>query len=316
MAISTKPFHPLDAENSRRYKVTKKAAPKIAWHKTEETGAHDWEGYIRIEEDGDYTFSVTLDDNGYIEINGQKVVEITGTNSSKSKTGDPVHLKKGFHYTKLQHRNEEVPEAIAPYPNAEQFVPKMGDAELELWEIDAPKNLMKAGDAAALLAAYNVYGFASNKNEDDVYAAIGGWLDDYHTQGLINYQYSCALRLSIGLSRFGVSLMGAPGANKIGEGDKTVLGGKEHVIISADEMGAYLTQKIGAADYKSYEKYSTPQPGDIAVWHRPSDKSEGIVGHVGMGSQENDFSEGSGSGEKYWLLYRATLEDPETSVFK
>ena len=97
MAISTKPFHPLDAENNRRYKVTKKAAPKIAWHKTEETGAHNWEGYIRIPEEGDYTFSVTLDDNGYIEINGQKVVEITGTNSSKSKTGDPVHLKKGFH---------------------------------------------------------------------------------------------------------------------------------------------------------------------------------------------------------------------------
>lgn len=125
MAISTKPFHPLDAENNRRYKVTKKAAPKIAWHKTEETVAHNWEGYIRIAEEGDYTFSVTLDDNGYIEINGQKVVEITGTNSSKSKTGDPVHLKEGFHYTKLQHRNEEVPEAIAPYPNAEEFVPKM-----------------------------------------------------------------------------------------------------------------------------------------------------------------------------------------------
>lgn len=124
MAILTKPFHPLDAENNRRYKVTKKAALKIAWHKTEETVAHNWEGYIRIAEEGYYTFSVTLDDNGYIEINGQKVVEITGTNSSKSKTGDPVHLKKGFHYTKLQHRNEEVPEASLHIPMRRNSFPR------------------------------------------------------------------------------------------------------------------------------------------------------------------------------------------------
>ena len=38
MAIATKPFHPLDVENNRRYKVTKKESPKIGWHKTEETG--------------------------------------------------------------------------------------------------------------------------------------------------------------------------------------------------------------------------------------------------------------------------------------
>lgn len=316
MAISTKPFHPLDAENNRRYKVTAKAAPKIAWHKTETTGPHDWDGYIRIEEDSDCTFSVTLDDNGYIELDGKKVVEITGSNSSTSKTGAAIRLKKGFHYVKLHHENLAVPETIAPYPNAEEFVPKLNGEDLKLWEIDAPKNLMTKEDAKALLADYNVYGFASNNSTSDVYAAIGGWLDDYHQQGLDNYQYSCAIRLSIGLSRFGVSLKGIPGANNIGEGDNTVLGGKEHVIISADDMGAYLTQKIGVADYSAYEKYSTPQPGDIAVWHRPSDRSQGIVGHVGMGSQDNVFNEGGGDGEKYWLLYRATLEDPETSVFK
>ena len=37
MAISNKSFHPLDAEKNPRYKVKKKDAPKIAWHKTEET---------------------------------------------------------------------------------------------------------------------------------------------------------------------------------------------------------------------------------------------------------------------------------------
>lgn len=86
--------------------------------------------------------------------------------------------------------------------------------------------------------------------------------------------------MSIGLSRFGVSLNGVPGANNIlEEGDKTVLGGKEHAIISTDSMAAY-------------------------------------VGHIGMGSQENNFTEGNGPAQRYWLLYRATLEDPEKSAFK
>lgn len=313
MAISTKPFHPLDAEKNRRYKVKKKDAPKIAWHKTEETGPHDWEGYIRIPEDAEYTFTIQIDDNGYLEIDGQKVVELTGSNSSKKAEGKKT-LKKGFHYAKLHHENLPVPEAIAPYPNAEEFVPKMGEADLELWEIDAPKNNMKAGDAAALLAAYNVYGYASRKSTDEVYAAIGGWLDREHTGGNPLYHHSCALRMSIGLSRFGVSLNGVPGANTIlDEGDKTVLGGNEHVIISTDSLAAYISSKIGASDYGSFDDYSTPQPGDIALFHVPG---EGSVGHMGMGSQENDFKEGSGPAQRYWLLYRSTLEDPETSAFK
>lgn len=313
MAISTIPFHPLDAEKNRRYKVKKKDAPKRPWAYSDDLDPHHWEGYIRIPDDGDYTFSISVDDNGYIEIGGERVVEVTGTNASITKAGTK-NLKKGFHYVRLYHKNEEVPEEIAPYPNAEQFVPKMGDAELELWEIDAPKNHMKAEDAAALLAAYNVYGYASRKSTDEVYAAIGGWLNTKHTEGNPLYHHSCALRMSIGLSRFGVNLNGVPGANNILEaGDKTVLGGNEHVIISTDSMAAYISSKIGAPDYGSFDDYSTPQPGDIALFHVPG---EGSVGHIGMGSQENNFTEGSGPAQRYWLLYRATLEDPEKSAFK
>lgn len=87
MAISTKPFHPLDVENNRRYKVTKKEPPKIGWHKTEETGAHDWEGYIRVPEDGTYNFTIRIDDNGYLEINGEKVAELTGLRQCTTSTG-------------------------------------------------------------------------------------------------------------------------------------------------------------------------------------------------------------------------------------
>ena len=84
MAISTIPFHPLDAENNPRYKVKKKDAPKIVWHETEETGAHDWEGYIRIPFDKECAFTIQMDDNCYLEIDNQKVVELNGSNSSKN----------------------------------------------------------------------------------------------------------------------------------------------------------------------------------------------------------------------------------------
>lgn len=52
----------------------KKDAPRIDWHKTEETGAHDREGYSRIPEDGTCNFTIQIDDKGYLEINGEKVV--------------------------------------------------------------------------------------------------------------------------------------------------------------------------------------------------------------------------------------------------
>lgn len=33
---------------------------------------HDWEGYIRVPEDGTYNFTIQIDDNGYLEINGER----------------------------------------------------------------------------------------------------------------------------------------------------------------------------------------------------------------------------------------------------
>lgn len=74
---------------------------------------------------------------------------MTGLHSSTSVSGSK-ELKKGFHYAKLHHENLAVPEEIAPYPNAEEFVPKMGNSELELWEIDAPKIF-------GILPMHNVY---------------------------------------------------------------------------------------------------------------------------------------------------------------
>ncbi|WP_257229123.1 PA14 domain-containing protein [Akkermansia massiliensis] len=93
--------------------MKKKDAPKIVWHKTEETGVHDWEGYIRIPFDKEYAFTIQMDDNGYLEIDNQKVVELKDGNSSKKAEGKK-ELKQGYHYVKLHHENLKVPDAIAP----------------------------------------------------------------------------------------------------------------------------------------------------------------------------------------------------------
>ncbi|MDH3068295.1 PA14 domain-containing protein [Akkermansia sp. N21169] len=323
MAISTKPFHPLDAENNRRYKVKKKDAPKIDWHKTEETGAHDWEGYIRIPEDGTYNFTIQIDDNGYLKINGEKVVELTGSNSSKKATGSK-ELKKGFHYAKLHHENLEVPEAIAPYPNAEEFVPQMDGKDLELWEIDAPKNLMKAEDAQKLLGYYNVVDFAT-MSQDQVWNHIGGWFNEQHLAGVGIYQDSCALRLSIAFCCKGISLSGVKdssgktAANNItlvtppgnlsalnpgmtGQEDPSTL--QKHVVFSAAAMSLFLHNTYGESDYADKDAktgYCTPQEGDIVIF--------GQTGHVGMAPGNNMEKIGNYGGQPIWLLYRSTLDD-------
>ena len=301
MAISTKPFHPLDVENNRRYKVTKKESPKIGWHKTEETGVHDWEGYIRVPEDGTYNFTIQIDDNGYLEINGEKVAELTGSHSSTSVSGSK-ELKKGFHYAKLHHENLAVPEEIAPYPNAEEFVPKMGNSELELWEIDAPKNLWNIANAQRLLGCYNVVDYPT-MTTDDVWNYIGGWLNDSHVSGDANYINNCALRLSIALSSYGIDLNGAPGANNIGaKGNSQALGGKKHIIISTAQMAVYLRTLLGTPDYPDDGEngYNTPQAGDIIVF--------GDSLHVGMCSG-NNIGVGSFISGPVWLLQRSTLDD-------
>lgn len=224
MAKSDKPFHPLDAENNRRYKVTTGQSPNIPWVESEEVKSSDWAGYIRIAEDGDYTFKIQVDDNGFIEIDGKKVVEVTGSNSSTSKEGT-THLKKGFHYAKFHHENLAVPDEIKPYPNATQFEAFLDGKAVELKDIDAPNNLWKKADAQRLLSCYNVVDYPT-KSSTKVWEFIGGWLDrDYHDEN------SCALRLSIGLSSYGIDLKNAPGANNIIDGNSENIGGKKHVVI-------------------------------------------------------------------------------------
>lgn len=220
---------------------------------------HDWEGYIRVPEDGTYNFTIQIDDNGYLEINGEKVAELTGSHSSTSVSGSK-ELKKGFHYAKLHHENLAVPEEIAPYPNAEEFVPKMGDSELEFWEIDAPKNLWNIANAQRLLGCYNVVDYPT-MTTDDVWNYIGGWLNDSHVSGDANYINSCALRLSIALSSYGIDLNGAPGANNIGAKGNSLALGVKSTLSSAQLKWRFISVPCwGLLIIRMMEKMGTTLP--------------------------------------------------------
>ncbi|GKI07418.1 MAG: T6SS effector amidase Tae4 family protein [Akkermansia sp.] len=292
--------------------MKKKDAPKIVWHKTEEIGVHDWEGYIRIPFDKEYAFTIQMDDNGYLEIDNQKVVELKDGNSSKKAEGKK-ELKQGYHYVKLHHENLKVPDAIAPYPNAEEFVPQMDGADLELWEIDAPVNLWKTEDAQKLLKCYNVVDYVTMPNPGQVWSYIGGWLYQAHLkeiednvpEQLRSYYNSCALRMSIALSSFGKDLKNEAGAMPIGaEANADALGGKTHVIIRARDMAAYVQKLLGDPDYADGQDtgYCSPQPGDIIVFAGK--------GHAGMCPGDN-ISIGSFLTGPIWLINRATLKDAE-----
>lgn len=314
MAISRIPFHPLDVIFNRRYKVTEKPDPNIEWYTPAVPATHHWEGYIRVPKDNTYTFSMTVDDNGFIEIGGEKLVEVSGPNSSITKTGSK-YLKRGYHYARFQHVNTEVPEAIAPYPNAEEFVVKMGEEKIKLWEIDAPKNLWSAADSQRLLSCYNVVDYLTMPSANQVYAYIGGWLNKAHLEEIANnvpmndrkYYDSCALRLSIALSSYGKDMENVPGTNHIlKDGNSAALGGRKHVILSAGSMANYLHKLLGEEDYTTYpfgdeeDGYFTPQPGDIIVF------ASNV--HGGMSPGGND-DVGGGFATPIWLLYRANLDE-------
>ena len=113
--------------------------------------------------------SIQMDDNGYLEIDNQKVVNSrTATHPRKAEGREG--LKQGYHCVKSSHENLKVPDAIAPYPNAEKFVPQMDGADLELWEIDAPVNLRKTEDAQKLLKCYNVVDYVTMPNPGQVWS--------------------------------------------------------------------------------------------------------------------------------------------------
>jgi hexosaminidase len=75
--------------------------PEIAIKK-KSTFVVDYTGFIKIEEDGVYTFSLLCDDAGVLSIANQIVIDNDGMHSPRKKIGQ-IALKKGFHPIQLQY---------------------------------------------------------------------------------------------------------------------------------------------------------------------------------------------------------------------
>lgn len=326
MSISTRPFHPLDVENNRRYKVTKGKYEDIPYRDAEGDEPHVWKGYICVPEDTTCHFSIDLLGHGYIEIGGEKVIDAKEANPGKTNT-ETKELKKGYHHITVHYQFYSASCQNPASRHPEVFFAKMGGKPLEIWDIDEPKNLMRKLDAERLLANYQGlvdYETILAKNSNEIWEMFGE-----KVAGNMANEQTCATRLSIALNRYGYRLGGAtylsgssasnnvlkmggdisilnPGMTT--ESDPASLG--KHIIISAGVMSSHLNNTImkgmgcDGPDYGTTLDYETAHPGDIVIF--------GDDVHVGMCPGPYP-SVGSFLSGGIWLLHRDTLDDePET----
>ena len=130
-------YIPLSAISEADYFIVEQEEPRIDQrYNSDTTHPHDWEGYIKVTESGEHEFSATIDDNGYIEIAGQRVVNLEGTHSQTNVSGT-ISLDAGYHWVKLHHENGAGPMVLAGAANAEVFTPKMDGVNLKLYSIVA-----------------------------------------------------------------------------------------------------------------------------------------------------------------------------------
>lgn len=134
-------YLPLNEVSEDDYFIVAQEDPRIDWHYNEDIDhPHDWKGYIRVDESGIHTFSAAIDDNAYIKINGQKVVELTGTHAQTNVSGS-IELEAGYHWVELHHENGAGPLVQAGAANAEVFIPKMDGKDLKLYTVVEKKSL-------------------------------------------------------------------------------------------------------------------------------------------------------------------------------
>ncbi|MBT9449219.1 hypothetical protein ICN84_03910 [Akkermansia glycaniphila] len=124
-------FYPLDGH----YAISAGEAVSIPWQYSDDLTPFDVSGYIKIETSDSYRLSMAVDDNGYIEIGGNRVLNLSGSNASTT-VEQMVELQAGYHYTVVHNENLPVPEEIAGYPNARQFEPKVNGDTMVLFQIE------------------------------------------------------------------------------------------------------------------------------------------------------------------------------------
>lgn len=300
---STKDYLPLEVENDSYAQITRLADPAITWHYNEAVESHDWEGFIKISTDGNYTFSAKIDDNGYIELHGEKVVELTGTQASTLVIGAPVYLAAGYHKIKLHHENGRGPLVQAGAANAEEFIPMMDGAQIQLYEIKVPTNIISEDKARSIVNGYALVDYHACEAPEDVWAKFGP-----KAVADMDGEDTCATRVSVALNLAGYDLSnavypdGSPAGNSVSTWgwDTTQLPGVNYLIFSAEVMSNFIKTNVASgADghYTDSNIDSNLLTQDILIYGDPV--------HVGICTAE-DTSMGSFICGDVWILYRET----------
>ncbi len=317
MSNTTDPFVPALS----RHTFTKKpsAEQPVFSHADKEAFTKTWDEYILVEKDiTNAQLLVSADDNAsaYLYAFPDKIAEVTPLTEDKDYGGgqfrpcDPIpviaELKRGYYRIHIQYENVNYPGT-----NAARLEVKLNDKQVVIGDLIAHNLLTKV--AAEMLTNHYVPYSYSKKSTDEVYAAIGGWLNDNHNsddpETAANYYHSCALRLSIALSAFGQNLAGATGADNILTGASNILGGNRHVIISSSNMAKHIKSEYGsieypAGDYTAESKIEDMKKIKINDIYLYSDST-----HSGLSTGTEDL--GNYMSGDTWLLYRDGWANPE-----
>ena len=340
---STKAFLPLSIENDTHFNCTETFTPSISWQYTDKTdkAPTQWTGHLRIPADGVYTISANIDDNGFIEIAGVKVINLEGHNSVRTLSAQ-VELKAGYHRIVLQHQD------LAPlnpdYANAMEFTPKLNNQPMVVHKIMAPINRMTCEDANLLKSKYDEICHRDVPATAPIWEIAGPSVAEFSKGGSAN---TCALRVSLALGAYGVELQRVPMQNSNGapylgpiarrastnDSDNEIYPVGIPLFIRAEELQYSFGSLIGAlsSDYEeqrelesnklvasAYSLYcnhlvQTQENEDVVLWFNYGDTG---VNHVAMGANgEGDSSEGGFTrSDKIWVLYSPYFENCNSTM--
>lgn len=287
-----------------------------------------WEGYFKLESDGNVTITVGADDNACVTLLAfpQQPVDL------QAEPGDPngggkyreiegvfTNLSKGYYRVRVTYENVR-----GPAENLSQLVVKVNNAIMQLGELSNVKNLMTQSHAEALYNAYLPVSYSHTdengnqvgKTAENVWQYVGGNLYQEHLRDTTDdYQDTCALRLSIALGVFGVPIASIGGNVTYRLYDhNNVTGETVRVILGAEDMDSELTKFFGIKSFSSWDLYAaSPGKSDSDILLRSG------PGHVGLCKGRNKNSSGLAGetyeNDKYWLLWRASFDEPSPSEY-
>lgn len=271
-----------------------------------------WNGFVKIPTTGVHTFKIGVDDNGWMEICGHKI-EVKGTGEyggGNFRYSEPLKLKIPAGYHKMTVFFENIDYKPNPQNNRARLEVLMDGQQIELGDV-TPTNLWTQANAQRLIECYTPVDFSHGP--EYVFDYVGGELKKLHDSGDKDYENSCALRVSIALWSYGISLKGADGAAKYDNVQH--LGPEGIAILGAAKMTSFMQKQLGhVPDCVQPAQLTDAETNDNVILERvdfPGSASTLFMGgkvidstsaHVGI-AVGTSFQLGNGMTDKIWILY-------------